>query len=143
MRDAVVDVILLDVPVELWAKTDAHARRVDAALARRDDEVARRLTSVLARIGAEYVALGEAAESELHAASARRAALVDLAYPLPKAALADFEALAAAYEDADADARSRGDDLVWPPECVSFRRWYLSEITKQLDGGFPTPWPGD
>jgi hypothetical protein len=136
-----VDVILLNVPVALWARTDDHARRVDAALAARDDDVARRLTAILARIGSEHMTLGESAKAELDAASARRSETVDLAYPVPERASGDFEELEAAYDAADADARARGDhDLVWPPECVAFRRWYLREIATQAKGGFPTAW---
>ena len=141
MRDTVVDVLLLDAPVALWAKTDAHSRRVDAAAESRDDPAALRLATVLHRIADRYVMVSEAAKSMLDAASARGAETVDIAYPVPADACADFAELEAAYDAVDADAKARGEtDLVWPAECVTFRRWYLGEITKQLDGGVPSPW---
>ena len=31
--------------------------------------------------------------------------------------------------------------LATPPELVAYRRWYLGEITGQLAGAEPTPWP--
>jgi hypothetical protein len=141
VRAPVVDVLLLNVPVALWADTDAHSRRVDAAYASRDGDVARRLTAILRRIGDEYVIVGESAKATLDAASARGAVTVDIAYPVPASAGPDFEELEAAYAAADADARARGeDDLTWPAECATFRRWYLAEITRQVAGGFPEPW---
>ena len=142
MRGPVVDILLLNVPVALWAETDAHSRRVDAAYASRDDDVARRLTAILDRIGHEYVLVSDTAKSTLDAASARGSETVDIAYPVPASASADFDELEAAYAAADADARARGeDDLVWAPEHATFRRWYLAEITRQLRGGLPEPWP--
>lgn len=144
MRGPVVDVLLLNVPVALWATTDAHSRRVDAAVVARDDEVSRRLSAVLKLIGDEYGIVGESALSTLDAATARGSETVDLAYPVPAGAGPDFEELEAAYAATDDDAKARGeDDLVWPDECATFRRWYLAEIVRQAGGGFPEPWPGD
>lgn len=28
-------------------------------------------------------------------------------------------------------------------DVVAFRRWYLDELIRQVDGGAPTPWPGE
>jgi hypothetical protein len=137
----VVDVILLGVPVPLWAATDKHAKRLLATLAGRDDPVATRLRAAVNRLNGEYVLVAETAEAELRSASVRGLAIVDLAYPVPPTAAGDIREVRDAYEEADDHHRATGaDDLVTPPECVAFRRWYLDQIATQLAGGFPTAW---
>lgn len=143
MNDEVVDVILLDVPVALWARSRAH---LDRALGELDAHEAApaHVRELRVRLREAYPTVAETADAELQSASVRRAESVDVAYPVPRRGRPQVDELLAAMEDLDKFALTVGrDDLVTPPEVRSFRRWYFGEIAKQVDGGFPAPWPGD
>jgi hypothetical protein len=50
-------------------------------------------------------------------------------------------ALATLIDEADDFAREGTLlTLAAPPECVDFRRWYLREFARQVDGEPPIPW---
>lgn len=145
MNDPVVDVILLDVPVVLWAKSRAHRQAVLAEFCARrdDDELPGRLVDLVHRIRGEYTTIAETADAELSSAAVRHLDVVDVAYPVPPRAAADLSELVTALDEADEYVRKIGrEDLVSPDDCKAFRRWYFGQIATQLDGGFPTPWPG-
>lgn len=143
MNDSVVDVILLDVPVPLWAKSREHLEKARADLAAAEGAPAR-LEALLEKLREDYPVVVETADAEVRSAAVRRAESVDVAYPVPRRARADIESFHNAVIDLDTYARKAGrKDLALPADSKNFWRWYLSEILKQLDGGFPTPWPGD
>ena len=143
MNDSVVDVILLDVPVSLWAKSREHLQRALTELAA-TSEAAAHVAELRARIREEYPTIAETSDTELKSAAVRRAETVDVAYPVPRRGRAEVDAFLAALDDLDRCARANGrEDLTTPPDVAAFRRWYFGEIAKQVDGGFPTPWPGD
>lgn len=143
MNDTVVDVILLDVPVALWAKARSHVETVLSELGAQDGAAAR-LADLQRRLRDDYSLIAETADAELRSAHVRRLTTVDVAYPVPRRARAEVDTYVAALGDLDACSRAHGrEDLVTPPDCASFWRWYFGEIAKQLDGGFPSPWPGD
>ena len=143
MNDTVVDVILLDVPVPLWARAREHVRTMLSALGD-ESGAASGLADLQRRLRDDYAVVAETADAELKSANVRRLESVDVAYPVPRRARGDVDTYVAALDELDACAKARGrKDLVTPPECRAFWRWYFGEIAKQLDGGFPTPWPGD
>lgn len=143
MNDEVVDVILLDVPVSLWERSREHLDRVLTELGSAEGAPAH-FADLRARLREAYPTVAETSDAELKAASLRRAASVDVAYPVPRRGRAQVDEYLSAMDDLDAFAKRSGrDDLVTPADCRSFRRWYFGEIAKQLDGGFPAPWPGD
>ena len=143
MPGATVDVILLDVPVPLWAKARERLERSLAELAT-DEGAPARMAALRRRLRADYAFVAETADAEATSAAARRLATVDVAYPVPVRARADVDAFATSLRELDAYARERGrEDLAMPADCANFWGWYLGEIAKQLDGGFPAPWPGD
>lgn len=142
MNDSVVDVILLDVPVALWAKSREHRQKMLEQLSGGPDDVPARVLAALAHARDEYPTVSETADSEFNAASRRHDASVDVAYPIPRRAKEELEALVAALDEADEYAREVGrEDLVTPDELVTFRRWYFGEISRQLSGEFPMAWP--
>jgi hypothetical protein len=143
VNDSIVDVILLDVPVALWAKSREHRERMLAELAGGPGDVPARVIAALAHARDEYPTITETADAELSTASRRHDATVDVAYPVPLRAREELLALVAALDEADDHARTVGrEDLVTPDDLVAFRRWYFGEIERQLDGGFPSAWPG-
>lgn len=138
-----MDVILLDVPVALWARSRAHLDRAIDELGA-GEGVPARIVALRARLRDTYPTIAETADAELRSASMRRAESIDVAYPVPRRGRAELDDLLEALDDLDAHAGEVGRaDLVTPPEVRSFRRWYFGEIAKQIDGGFPSPWPGD
>lgn len=62
---------------------------------------------------------------------------------LPLAAGPGSKALGELLEEADAFCRDGKDllTLATPHDCVVYRRWYLSQVTDQLEGAPPVPWP--
>lgn len=143
MNDTVVDVILLDVPVALWAKARAHVDAVLSELGAQEGAAAR-LAELQRRIRDDYEVIAETADAELKSATVRRLETVDVAYPVPRRARADVDTYVAALNELDKCSRAHGrKDLVTPKDCKAFWKWYYGEIAKQLDGGFPSPWPGD
>jgi hypothetical protein len=143
VNDPVVDVILLDVPVALWARWRDHLDRTLSALGTAEG-VPARLAALRARLRDAYPTVAETADAELRSAGVRRATSVDVAYPVPRRGRAELDDFLDALEDLDAYAAEAGrEDLVTPADLKSFRRWYFGEIAKQVDGGFPAPWPGD
>lgn len=143
MGDAVADVILLDVPVPLWAKAREQLDRALAELPS-DEGPPARVAELLRCLREEYSVVAETADAELRAGSVRRAESIDVAYAMPRRGRNDVAALLDALEDLDTYARKAGrKDLVRTADTRSFWRWYLGEIVKQCDDGFPAPWPGD
>lgn len=140
MNEAVVDVILLDVPVSLWTRSREHLSRMLRELPTAGTG-ASRVTELQRRLRDEYPTIAETSDTELRSAAVRRAESVDVAYPVPRRGRPEVETYLAALDELDECARNAGrDDLVTPPELVAFRRWYFGEIGRQIDGGFPTPW---
>jgi hypothetical protein len=140
-NEPVVDVLLLDLPAALWSRTRAHTKSV----LRTDPPVGSalgELRDLVTAVGDRYGDVTKPAEAELSAAASRASTEpVDVAYPLPRSARDDVEALVAAWDKAEAELHEYGDpELVPPPEVTEFRRWFLGELLRQLDGGFPTPW---
>jgi len=143
VNDSVVDVILLDVPVPLWAKSREHLEKALADLGGAEGAPAR-LVALLEKLREDYPVVVETADAEVRSAAVRRVETVDVAYPVPRRARTDLEAFQDAVIALDKYARKAGrKDLALPPDSKNFWGWYVTEILKQLDGGFPTPWPGD
>ncbi|HEX8002309.1 MAG TPA: hypothetical protein VF519_06405 [Mycobacteriales bacterium] len=141
MNESVVDVILLDVPVALWARWREHLSRMLDELST-ESSAAAHVEELRKRLRDEYPTVAETADAELRSAAVRRAETVDVAYPVPRRGRAEVDEFLAALDALDACARkAKRKDLVSPKELVTFRRWYFGEIGRQLDGGFPTPWP--
>lgn len=146
-RTQVVDILLLDLPVALWAEASAHTERSLAALRPLAERNKRgpvaRLMAVVGRLEGDFAEGAAPSELELRAAAARRLKEVDVAYGVVRAARDDMAALADAYDAADRWCRKNAmPELAAGPEVAAFRRWFLGQVVAQLDGELPTPWPG-
>lgn len=141
-RTRVVDILLLDLPVALWAATSARCETLVAALrAAPADGAAARLLEIVDRLGGDFAELSAPSELELRAAAARRLKEIDVAYGVPRESRDDLAALAEAFDAADAQCRANGRaDLAATPDEAAFRRWFLQQVVGQLDGAFPTAW---
>ncbi|HWL38382.1 MAG TPA: hypothetical protein VNQ77_19495 [Frankiaceae bacterium] len=143
----VVDILLLDLPVALWADASAHTERFLAAMRTVAEKNKRgpvaRLLCVVERLEGEFAEAAAPSELELRAAAARRLKEVDVAYGAVRCARDDLATLADAYDAADKWCRTHDmPELAATKEVAAFRRWFLGQIVGQLDGDLPTPWPG-
>lgn len=148
------DVLLLEVPLDVHARAvqwHADLMREFALISigeeggREDDDgggtVPSRLLNVVAELRDKYAALTTASAQELEAALQRGDATADVTYTLPAEAAADIRHFAKLLEEADDFCRS-GEllTLAAQPDVAAFRRWFLGEFIRQLEGAAPTPW---
>jgi anti-anti-sigma factor len=144
-----VQVRLLQVPVDLWKRARAHqeAIRREFDLMRASEpagSVPHRLLDLVEDFDARFGNAGDPWRDELAAAAARGDELTDLTVEVPPAMAAAAQELAAMLAQVDEFCRD-GDHLMTlatPPDIVSFRQWLVDELTRQIDGGEePLPWP--
>jgi hypothetical protein len=104
-------------------------------------ELPRRLLDVVERVRARAAGMNTGAERAIEEAVVRKDASIDFDMLVP-ARLArgapEFEVL---LDEIDEYCRT-GDllTLATSPDVREFRRWYLHELTYQIEGGRPTPW---
>lgn len=146
---AFVEVRILALPVQIWARAQEHTDgllREFALLAVGTDHqahVPRRLLDLVQELERDYAGLASNQSQELARAAGCGADAVDLAYLVPPDVAGACTRLGQALDQADQYCRS-GEHLLSlaaPPEALAFRRWYLDEFMAQVAGGPPTPWP--
>ncbi|MDQ1708798.1 MAG: hypothetical protein QOG49_183 [Frankiaceae bacterium] len=107
--------------------------------------VPHRLIELVDTFTQRYADRVDAIEAQRSAAIARGEIEMDLAYDAPVDAREGVVALTRLMEECDAFCAS--DEylltLATPPDVVAFRRWNVAQIVTQIDGGAPTPWPGE
>lgn len=143
----VKDILLLDLPVLLWAEAkDRHDALVAALTERpgRDASAApARFRAAVERLSGEFAEHVAPSELELRLAAERRIQQLDVALSVPAHARDDLAVLCDTYDQTEAYARRRKlIDSVAPGEVVKFRHWVIGQIVAQLDGAFPSPWSG-
>jgi hypothetical protein len=140
---------LVAVPVELVERTRLHydsLRRELTFIALSSPESKRSvppdLLALVDRLAVVYTTITPRQANDLGTARSRGDTGVDLEVDvMPGAGDASAE-LAVLLDEADEFCRAgKLLTLPTPPECVTFRRWYLGEFTRQLAGQPPTPWP--
>ncbi len=145
-----VDVHLLELPVDVWARTQEHTDELlrEFALMSSDPEttadVPVQLTRLIEVLTATYSGVGNEQESQLHAAAeAGQAQIDDLAFTVPVAAAQACVVLGDTLDAADAFCHSGQHllTLATPNELQRFRRWYLTQFVDQIRGADPVPWP--
>lgn len=143
-RTDVVDILLLDLPVALWAATNARSEALIKALrAEPCPGPPATLLKVVDRLGDDFAEVSGPSELELRAAAARRIREIDVAYGVPRDSRDDLAALTKAFDAVDKHLAKNGRaDLVATPEEAAFRRWFIEQVVAQIDGAFPTPWRG-
>jgi hypothetical protein len=151
-----VEVRLLDLPVQIWAAAQEHTDGLlrEFALLQAGDEAAHhdghpaghdvpaRLVRLVDAVQQRYASASEEQRNALFAAAAEGRTRIDLTYRVPpavKAAVADLDRM---LDEADQYCRA-GEHLLTlatPPDQLAFRKWYFGEFVAQVDGAAPTPW---
>ena len=148
--DTLLDVHLLQLPVDVWARTQEHSDELlrEFALIAADPEsagaVPARLTRLVEQLNQIYGGVATEQENQLFAAAEAGVDVIDdLAYSLPAAVADACVSLSELLDEADAFCLAGKHllTLATPPELVRFRRWYLEQFASQLTGADPVPWP--
>jgi hypothetical protein len=146
-----VEVRLLRFPLPLWARAREHhdeLMREFALLALSPEPVRRdvpaRLQTLIDSLGRRYGAAVEAGNAERDRAWSRGDPTCDLVYRVPRSVRDACLQLSALLDEADRFCRAGHEllTLAAPPAILAFRRWYLDEFVRQIDGHRPTPWAG-
>lgn len=146
-----VTVQLLGIPVMLQQRASEHndgLRREFQMLVEQGhadpSSVPARLVSLAWDLDRRFQRFTTEVRAELNAAARRGDSVVDARLELPREVGAAAQGFKALLAEADAFC-SQGDHLLTlaaPPDVVGFRNWVLDELTRQTQGGPPTPWPG-
>lgn len=147
-----VDVVLLNFPLEVFQRAQEHADGMIRELmliaqdrARGNDvDLPERLVAIVDALSAQYAGISAGSETERDAAIDRGERFMDLRYHVPPAAAEASRALAGIFDEADDYCRA-GEHLLslaTPPEALAFRRWFTNEFVRQIGGGAPVPWAG-
>jgi len=101
-----------------------------------------RLTGLVEELRARFSGFTLGPTSALGEAAGRGDATIDVVYTLPREAGQAASDLGVLLDEADEFCRA-GDllTLSTPPEAVAFRRWFLGEFVRQVDGHPPISWP--
>lgn len=118
----------------------------DSATPRDEDDVdvtvPTRLLNVVAELRGKYATLTASSAQELEEAHQRGEVAADVTYTLPIDAAEDVRRFEQLLDEVDEFCRS-GDllTIATPSDVAAFRRWFLGEFARQLEGAEPTPWP--
>ena len=150
-RSDLVEVHLLALPIEVHRAASEHSDELQREFAllrvQQSDEdtpdVPARLLALIDDLGERFAGFTESTEADLEDAMDRGDESIDLVFRVPPAAKEAAEALGALLDEADDFCRTGGlMTLATPAEAVAYRRWYLEEFTRQIDGLPPAPWSG-
>ncbi|GAB3598263.1 hypothetical protein GCM10027446_28060 [Angustibacter peucedani] len=162
MSDAVDlrDVRVLDFPLDVWQRAQEHGdalvreltliaqSRVDGESEPADDDgpaqldLPRRLVALVGELTHRYDGMATDVERQRDDALDRGEARVDLTYTVPAHVGEACRHLGQVFDDADFYCR-QGEHLLTlatPPEALAFRRWFLGEFVRQLEGEPPVSW---
>jgi hypothetical protein len=151
-RADLVEVHLLRLPLATHRAASEHADelRREFTLIRAqqaDDDAAdvpRRLVALMEELEEQFSGYSDDTRVELDEAMERGEGSIDLVFRVPPEAGEAAVRLGAMLDEADAHCR-KGDALLTlatAPDALAYRRWYLEEFTRQLDGLPPRPWTG-
>lgn len=142
-----VEVTLVQVPVQLWQKASSHtdAVRREFDIIKADlprDSIPHQLNDLVDSLQTRFGSSADPTRQDLYAAIDRGDAEITVVYRIPA------EAAEAARKLEDmldrVDEFCRGEDLLTlasPPELVGFRRWFLGEFVRQIEWKEePMPW---
>lgn len=139
-------------PVELWRQSQEHSDELvrefmlissNARPDGDDPHVPQQLLTLIDELTKRFSGFGEDNERRLLAAAADGVPSIDLDYEFPVEVGPAARELGDMLDMADEFCR-RGDlllTLATPPEQVRFRRWFLDELVRQIEGQQPIPWP--
>ncbi|MGH8866493.1 MAG: hypothetical protein ACRDYU_00670 [Actinomycetes bacterium] len=147
--EGLVAVRILGFPLSAYAAAAEHqaalAREFTLIAYRNGDgdrqAVPARLRDLVDTLTRRFSGLVDPQNAQRDQAMAEGRDSVDLEFHLPASARDACLALLALLDEADEFCRS-GDllTLATPPDLVQFRRWYLGEFVRQVDGEAPRRW---
>lgn len=145
MTPDLVRVQIVGLPLEVYRRASEHTDELlrEFALIKEEssDHVPARLLALIDELRLRFGGFTEGPNNAIQEALDRGDPEVDLRYDVP-AGVADAALhLGALLDEADAFCRS-GDllTLATLPESLAFRRWFLEEFARQVDGRPPRPW---
>lgn len=152
MTDPLVAVHLQKLPVSLWAQSQEHSdellREFLLIASERNrphlsHEIPGRLTALIDELTGRYGEFSAENAQRLADAAAAGVDSIDLDYLLPVSAATAADHLCELLDEADDYCRTGQHllTLATPDRLVQFRRWFLGEISWQVAGRPPIPWP--
>lgn len=152
VTESLVQVVLLEVPVSVWARTQEHTDeliREFALIAAGEHDpgaaaVPARLTELIDAVGREFAGIGDEQADRLSTAAAAGVETIPrLVYRVPPSVADAVRHLGAMLDEADAYCRAGQHllTLATPPDLLRFRNWFLEEFARQVAGDAPVPWP--
>jgi len=148
MTDEFVRVDLVQLPLQVWQRTQEHVDGLlrEFALIVGDPEARAatpgRLLALVQELNAGYGQFSESQQAAMEAALERGETAIDLTYQVPAGAAGAARALGDMLDEADLYCR-RGEHLLTlatPPEELRFRHWFIDEFVDQIGGAPPRPW---
>jgi hypothetical protein len=148
--DGMVTITIRGLPVPLHAASQAHSDelmrefRLLAEQMRQEGThgLPRRLIELVNALEGQYSAFTEAQEDQIETAISAGASTVDLVYSLPASVGDGVRQLGALLDEVDELCRAGQHllTLATPPDQLAYRRWFLDEFTRQIDGEQPVAW---
>ena len=145
--DALVEVVLLQLPVRLWARSSEQSQALQREFALVDADshaLPARLLDVVATVRSQYGQPDSPQEQVLYdALDAGRLVVERIAYRVPAAVGEVARQLGALFDEADAFCRE-GQHLLTmaaDDEIVRFRWWFVDQFSDQTAGRPPVAWP--
>lgn len=147
------EVRILQAPVPLWDRASQHTaelvREFTLLQIGRDEgttsrEVPVALVQLVADLRARYAGASTAQQAQFQEAVDAGRPTLDTTHTVPPAVADACRTLLDLLDAADGYCAAGAEllTLVSPPDQRAFRRWYLGEFIRQLDGHPPQPWPG-
>jgi hypothetical protein len=147
-----IDVVLVSLPVEAFRRSQQHhdallrefalvAADVDADRDPHVDTVPRRLLSLVSELAQQFGRFSVEPSTQLRDAIDNGVVRIDVHFRVPAAAKDAAINLGRLLDEADEYCR-RGDllTLATPTDTLAFRRRYLEEFVRQIDGAPARPW---
>jgi hypothetical protein len=149
--DDLLTIHVIGLPIALQAQAQEHSDELTRELTLIGAQLAREgnthhlpahLLNLIAQLTARFSSFTVEQERQLADATARRDETIDLTYRLPASAAEAAHALGDMLDEADAYCRSGQHllTLATPPELVTYRRWFLAQITGQVAGAPAVSW---
>lgn len=147
-----VEVRILQLPLDVFARVDERMdglmrefTLIAASEAKGGGEahVPRQLMALIEELQHDYSSLTANQEAQLAEAAGAGDDTIDLVYHVPAEVSEACVRLDEALDAADEYCRA-GEHLLSlapEPDELGFRRWYLGEFVRQIDGHPPQPWP--
>ena len=147
-----VEVRILEMPLDILRASQQHSEELMRELTLVAEQLRQegthglpiRFVDVAQELTTTYGSLGVAQEATIaEAMAAGERVLHELVYRLPPALGAVVRHLDDLFDEADDYCRS-GEHLLTlcaSPPVVALRKWFFSEVERQIGGAAPTAWP--